>query len=115
MPTRQDSDESARVRAYRARLALPRIISIDEATAYWLEDSSGRLISEESPASAAPLAAVLTEVDAGASFDDLILACRLADGQRYAIGRGGGLYDAALSAAGLPPARLGSAGRKASA
>jgi hypothetical protein len=113
MRTRPGFDEDKRVRVYRARLAVPRIISIDGASSYWLEAAAGRRISEEYPSSAAPLAAVLVAVAEGSSIDEVVLVCRLADGDRYEIGSGGGLYDAALSAAGLPPARLGRPDKKA--
>ena len=82
------------------------IIEIDDATAYWLEDAMGQRVSQESPSSADPLAAALAAFDAGIPPDELVLVCRLADGERYEVGGGDPLVDAALGAAGLPTVRL---------
>ena len=102
MPTRPVLSETSRADGLRARLARPSIIAIDDATAYWLEDTVGRRASPESPSSAEPLAAVVEALDAGTATDGLRLLCRLADGDNYEIGAGVELLDAALAAAGRP-------------
>ena len=102
MCARPALSESARADALRARLAQPSIIEIDDATAYWLENPAGQRASPEAPSGADPLAAVLAAFDAGMRTEDLRLVCRLSDGERYEIGGGAELLDAALAAAGRP-------------
>jgi len=100
--SRPASSESPRAEALRARLARPSIVAVDDAGAYWLEDPAGRRASPESPSSADALAAAFAAFDAGRPTDGLLLVCRLVDGERYEIGGGAELIDAALAAAGRP-------------
>jgi hypothetical protein len=102
MRTRPVFSDDARTQALRARLARPTIIEIDGATAYWLEDASGGRASPVSPSSAEPLRLALAEHDGGGPAMGVLLVCRLADGERYEIGGGIELLDAALAAAGRP-------------
>jgi hypothetical protein len=90
------------------------IIEIDDAMSYWLEDPTGHRVSPESPTSADPLAAILADFDASTPLA-CVLVCRLANGERYEVGGGDPLVDAALGAAGRPAVRLSRARRTASA
>jgi hypothetical protein len=114
MRTRPAFSEVARAHELRARLARPRIIEIDGATAYWLEGLAGQRASPESPSSADPLAAVLAAFEGEMPPADLVLVCRLVNGDRYEIGGGDELVDAALGAAGRPAVRLPRSRRTAS-
>ena len=113
MRTRPVFSDDARTQALRARLARPTIIEIDGATAYWLEDARGGRTSPESPSSTDPLLLRLAQHDAGGAAIGGLLVCRLADGERYEIGGGIELLDAALAAAGRPRLRRPSPGRAA--
>ena len=95
----------ARADALRSRLTRPMIIAVDGATAYWLESAGGHRLTAPAPSSANALAAVAAELDLGSPVNNLVLVCCLEDGNRYEIGAGEELVDAALAAAGRPRAR----------
>lgn len=73
--------------------------------AFWLEDATGRTLSDEYAASAPAYDALLAEIRKGTDPEDLILVGRNPRGQRRELGRGLNLLDVAEAHAGLPARR----------
>ena len=83
-------------------LARPLELVLDDAVAYWLEDGKGHRLGPESDRSLAPLFLVLELAKSGRDPDDMMLCSRLETGERFELGGGPNLIDAAEAAAGIP-------------
>ena len=103
MSTRTARPESAKVAAFRRKLANTREVVIDGATAYWLGDMRGTPLGPESDRTLAPLAQGLAMIGAGADPATLAVWARLEDGELYLVADDPYLIDFAEAAAGLPP------------
>jgi hypothetical protein len=115
MPTNDAPSDAARIDAFRASLRGPVGISIEGASAYWLETPREEMLGPESPTSREPLGRARTEIRAGRDPEGLRLACRLASGERHVIVAGSVLAELAEWAAGIATPRRRAATNAATA
>ncbi len=102
MNTRTASSESARVAAFRRRLANLREVVIDDTVAYWLGDMQGKPLGPEADRTLAPLAQGLEMIRAGTDPATLAVWARLEDDGLYLVADDPYLTIFAEAAAGIP-------------
>jgi hypothetical protein len=102
MTTKERTDPATLIERYRRIVSRPLELVLDDAVAYWLEDDAGHRLGPESDRSLAPLFLVLELARSGRDTDDLMLCARLETGERFELGGGPNLIDAAEAAAGIP-------------
>ena len=102
MRTKTASDSQATIERFRRVARGPLRLVITDAVSYWLEDDDGKRLSAEATTSIEPLAQALELTRSGSDPDRLLLCARLETGERYEVGSGPNLIDAAEAAAGIP-------------
>jgi hypothetical protein len=102
MHTKRTNPSTDRLQRFNDALRLPRTWHITGVDAFWLEDTSGSVLSSEF--SDTPLAydALLAAVDCGTDPETMVLVGRTPRGRRSVLAHGLNFLDMAEAHAGIP-------------
>ncbi len=105
MHTKRVNPSTDPLQRFNDALRRPHTWTITGVDAFWIENASGRRLSDESPGTGPAFAAVLAAIRQGVDPDDIVLVGRRTRGGRSVLGSGLDLQDIAEAAAGIPARR----------